>query len=64
MKLQWPDGYHVEKLPERKRITVNGRDFTCSEWVQAVTPKENESAITHAHRLATALGVGCVTTNR
>jgi hypothetical protein len=62
IKLDFPEGYKVETLPERKTISLNGRDFAASEFIDLTTTRPDERIHDHARRLAQALGVGCVTT--
>lgn len=61
MNLRFPEGYHVAPMPETKTITINRRDFTASEFNALVERQDGEKTTEHAHRLARALGVGCVT---
>jgi hypothetical protein len=61
MDLKFPDGYAVATMPERMVITINGRHFTCSEFAELIERRPGERTTTTAHRIANALGVGCVT---
>ncbi len=63
MRLEFPEGYHVEPMPEKKKISLNGKDFTRSEYLTLVAFAPGETISEHAHRLAKRLGIGCVTNN-
>jgi hypothetical protein len=63
MDLKFPEGYHIEPMPERKTITLNRRSFTPSEFAALTEREPGEKVTEHSHRLARALGIGCVTSH-